>query len=298
MSRYPSGQPVTIPVTVQQRNTDGTYSLVDAGTLTIVVKLTQADGTSTTTGTYSSPTHDSTGHYHQDVPATDLTGLGHYQWTVTSTGTGAGVTFGDFDVFDPFEPALLPLADAKDMLNIPQATTTYDAEIQGWIASIESSLERFTGGPVTNRQVTERAEAVDGMRKILLRARPLVSVVSITAESSGTAVSTTDVKTDANAGIIQRATGWPFLGPFFYAEPWFTVVFVAGWGTQVPAAFSNFARIVVDHMWETQRMPVSLPMSGEEAVTVPGFSYLIPRRAAELLDGSVNGMPLRTEAYV
>ena len=73
--------------------------------------------------------NDGTGLYHQDIPVTDLTTLGHYQYVWTATGTGAGVSFGDFDVFDPFEVALLPLQDAKDALNIPQATTTYDNEI-------------------------------------------------------------------------------------------------------------------------------------------------------------------------
>src|SRR5712691_9719735 len=145
MARYPVGQPLTIgPITVQQRNTDGTYSLVDATTLTTVVKLAAADGTLTTAGTYSSPTHISLGKYQQDVPVADLTGIGHYQYTATATGTGAGVTFGDFDVFDPFETAVLPLQDAKDELNIPQATTAYDTKIQSFIATIESNLERAT----------------------------------------------------------------------------------------------------------------------------------------------------------
>src|SRR6266581_3893528 len=159
MARYPLGQPVTIgPITVQQRNTDGTYSLVDAGTLTTVVKLAQADGTKTVTGTYSSPTHISLGKYQQDVPAADLTVLGHYQWVATSTGTGAGVAYGDFDVHDPGEDAILPLADGKDQLNIDQTVTKYDAELQSWIATIETSIEALTGGPVINRTVVERAE--------------------------------------------------------------------------------------------------------------------------------------------
>src|SRR6266705_2754725 len=146
MARYPLGQPVTIaPITVQQRNTDGTYSLVDAGTLTTVVTLAQADGTKTVTGTYSTPTHISLGKYQQDVPAADLTVIGHYQWVATSTGTGAGVARGEFDVFDPFETAVLPLQDGKDQLNIAQATTAYDTEIQAFIDTIETSMEALTG---------------------------------------------------------------------------------------------------------------------------------------------------------
>ena len=294
MARYPAGGPVRVMTTVR----DATGALVDPGTITLVVKVAAADGTQATAGTYASPVKDSTGTYHQDIPAADLTATGHYQYVWTSTGTGAGVSYGDFDVFDPFETAVLPLQDAKDQLNIPASDTANDAELLAWLGAIQSGLERMTGGPVTNRQVTERAEALDGWRKICLRQRPLVSVVSITAESSGTAVSVTDVKLDANAGIIQRATGWPFLGPFFYAEPWFNVTYVAGWGTAVPAAFNSFARIVIQWLWETQRGPLAMPMAGEQQVMVPGFGFAIPDRAAELLDGSLNGIPFLSEAYV
>src|SRR6185312_1231406 len=105
VARYPSGQPIRLSTTVR----DVTGALVNAGALTLLVKLAAADGTWTTTGTYASPTNDSTGTYHQDIPVTDLAVNGHYQYTWTATGTGAGVSLGDFDVFDPFETAVLPL---------------------------------------------------------------------------------------------------------------------------------------------------------------------------------------------
>src|SRR5216684_7071406 len=111
MPRFPSGQPVRVSTTVRQLNVDGTTTLVNATTLTLVVKLAQADGTWTVTGTYAAPANDGTGLYHQDVPVTDLAALGHYQYTWTATGTGAGVSFGDFDVFDPYEVSVLPLQD-------------------------------------------------------------------------------------------------------------------------------------------------------------------------------------------
>ena len=33
-------------------------------------------------------------------------------------------------------------------------------------------------------------------------------------------------------------------------------------------------------------------------VTVPGFGFLISPQAAELLEGSLNGLPFMSEAYV
>jgi hypothetical protein len=301
LSRYPLGQPLTIgPITVQQRNTDGTYSLVDAGTLTTVVKLAAIDGTWTTTGTYSSPAHDSLGKYHQDVPATDLTVIGHYQWAATSTGTGAGVTFGEFDVFDPFETAVLPLQDAKDQLNIPQSNTGSDAEIQSYIATIESALKKYTGGPLVNKVITaERSEMMNNQTVIPVRQRPLVSVTSITSVTGGAIDISGGLDLDINAGLIRRPLGYPFYGPFFQWLPTVNVTYVAGWGVSVPPAFNSAARIILQHLWWTQRAPsLQGPLAGGADVILPGFGFAIPNAAAELLDGAQGGMPYISQAYI
>ena len=296
MARYPLGQPVRVSTTVR----DVTGTLVNATTLTLVVKIAQADGTQLTTGTYPSPANDGTGLYHQDVPAADLAAAGHYQYAWTATGTGAGVSFGDFDIFDPFETAVLPLQDGKDALNIPQATTTYDTEVQAYIAAIESNLERATGGPVVNRTVTERSEMMQDQTVIPVRQRPLVSVTSIVSASGGTIDISAGLDLDVNAGLIRRKLGLPFYGPFYSYLPQVTVIYVAGWGTSVPAAFGTAARIILQHLWETQHGPGMRPSIGPagEMVTVPGFGYAIPNQAAELLDGSQAGVPFMTQAYV
>jgi len=276
-------------------NLDGTFSLANATALTLLVAKPDA-----TQQTYSSPANDGTGLYHQDIPASDLQQLGHYQFTWTATGTAAGVSYGDFDVFDPFETAVLPLQDAKDMLNIPQATTTSDAEIGSFIATIETSLEGFTGGPLVNRTVVERAELTSQYTVLQVRQRPLVSVTSIVSVASGLAIDiSAGLDTDPNAGTIRRKLGYPFYGPYFTWLPAMTVTYVAGWGTAVPAAFNTCARIILQHLWETQHGPSVRPsMGGMDMIQPPGFSYAIPNRAAELLNGSLNGMPFRLEAYV
>ena len=292
--RYPQGAPVRVSATV--RDTNG--ALATPATLTLLVKLAQADGTWATTGTYASPTLDSPGTYHQDIPAADLATLGHYQYTWTSTGTGAGVSYGDFDVFDPFEIRVLSLQDAKDMLNIPQADTSSDAELQEWIASIEAGLERFTGGPVVNRAVTERSEMQGNQTVIPVRQRPLVSVTSITS-ASGVAIDISGgLDLDKNAGLIRRVLGLPFYGPFFQWLPMVTVTYVAGWGTSVPPAFTSFARMVIQHLWEPQRGPASMPMGGGSMTSPPWLGFAIPNAALELLNGSQAGVPFETEAYV
>ena len=296
MARYPQGQPIRLSTTIR----DVTGTLVNPTTLTLLVKLAQADSTWATTGTYASPVNDSTGTYHQDIPVTDLATIGHYQYTWTSTGAGAGVSRGEFDVFDPFETAVLPLQDAKDMLNIPQTVTTSDSEIQSFIDTIESSLRSYTGGPVVNRTITgERAEMMDYQTVIAVRQRPLVSVTSITSASGGAIDISAGLDLDANAGLIRRKLGLPFYGPFFSWLPQVTVTYVAGWGTEVPAAFNTAARIILAHLWDTQHGPSVRPsMGGMDLTTPQGFGYAIPNRAAELLEnGALNGMPFAYEAF-
>lgn len=299
MARYPLGAPVTVPFTVRDR----TGALVDPDTFTLVVKLAQDDGTWATTGTYTSPAKDSQGTYHQDIPAADLNAIGHYQYALTTTGQGAGVIPGDFDVYDPFEQAVLPLQDAKLQLNIPATDTTYDSEIQDWIATIQTSLEGMTGGPLTNRTVTDERCELDGTYTVLqVRQRPLVSVTSIVAQATGQALDISafgGLDIDPNACTVRRKLGYPFYGPYFAWMPVMLVTYVAGWGVSVPAAFNGFARIVIQHLWETQHGPSARPsMAGDEMVSLPGFGFAIPDRAAELLNGTLNGMPLLQEAYV
>ena len=301
MARYPLGAPVRVPTTVRQLNVDGSTTLVNATTLTLVVKIAAADGTQTTTGTYASPANDATGKYHQDIPVTDLVSIGHYQYVWTATGTGAGVSWGDFDVFDAGrDTAVLPLQDAKDMLNIPQAVTTSDAELQSWIATIESSLRGMTGGPIVNRTITaERSEMMSYQTVIPVRQRPLVSVTQIISASGSAIDISGGLKYDANAGLIRKPLGLPFYGPFFQWLPEVYVTYVAGWGTSVPAAFNSAARIILQNLWDTQHGPSERPsMAGMDMVTMPGFAFAIPNRAAELLNGMQDGMLFRQEAFI
>lgn len=287
--RYPTGQPVRVSTTVR----DLSGALATPGTLTLTVQKPDA-----TTQDYSSPALDSTGNYHQDVPAADLSQLGHYQYKWVATGAGAGVSVGSLDVYDPFEVRVISLQDAKDMLNIPASTTKDDAEIDSWIAAIESGLEKRTGGPVISRTVTERSEMQGYQTVIPVRQRPLVSVTSITS-ASGVAIDISGgLDLDKNAGLIRRALGLPFYGPFFQWLPMVTVTYVAGWGTSVAPAFAAFARIVVKNLWDAQRPSVGMPMGGEQMVTIPGFGFAVPNRAAELLDGSQDGVPFVLEAYI
>ena len=204
-------------------------------------------------------------------------------------------------MFDPFEVAVLPLSDAKDALNIPQTNTASDSEIQGFVATIQSCLERMTGGPLVNRAFTERTEMQSGQTVIPVRQRPLVSVTSITSASGGAIDISAGLDLDVNAGLIRRKLNLPFYGPFFAWLPQVTVAGVAGWGTSVPAAFNSAARIIIQNLWDTQHGPSARPSIGggpPEMTIMPGFGFAIPNQAAELLNGSQGGIPFMSEAFL
>jgi hypothetical protein len=186
-------------------------------------------------------------------------------------------------------------------LNISQSNTTSDSEIQGYVATIGSCLERMTGGPLVNRAFTERTEMQAGQTVIPVRQRPLVSVTSITSASGGAIDISAGLDLDVNAGLIKRKLGLPFYGPFFAWLPQVTVLYVAGWGTSVPAAFNTAARIILQNLWETQHGPSARPTIGggpPEMTVIPGFGFAIPNQAAELLNGSQDGVPFMQEAFV
>src|SRR6266568_5873677 len=277
--------PVTVSTTVTNSLTG---ALMDAGTIKLTVR--KPDGTPLPD--YTTPTHDGTGLYHQDIPKTDLTVIGHYAYVWTVDGAGAGVSPGaaSFDLFDPFEVTILALSDAKDILNIAQTDTTDDAEIQRKISAIEAGLERVIGGPVITRTITnERVQVGSGYRTFTLRYRPVVSVTSIVDVASGVAMSLADLDVDSVTGILRRKLNLPF----WSRGPFYLITYTAGLGTAVPQAITEAAAVILKHLWSTQRgNALTVPTGGEQMTTIPGLGFMVPNLAAELL------APYALEAYV
>jgi hypothetical protein len=105
-NRYPKGQPIRLSTTVR----DVAGVLVNAGALTLTI--VKPDGTSQA---YNAPTNDGTGLYHQDIPAVDLAQFGYYAYAWVSTGSGAGVAPGGFDVVDPLPVAATLYATVPEL---------------------------------------------------------------------------------------------------------------------------------------------------------------------------------------
>lgn len=271
MARYPQGQDVRISATIR----DATGALANASAALITLRNPAA-----TITTYTTPTNDGVGLYHLDFPHADVSTIGHYQWLWDATVSGfhALLPAGAFDVYDPLEVTVLSLSDAKDALNIPQATVTDDEEIRLMIASIQAGLERMTGGPILTTQVTERADMDGQPWEIRLCKRPVVAVTSITDMLSGTALDVSALDIASKSAMVRRKDGQQF----FTNTGVVTVVYTAGWGTAVPPGIGKAAAFILQHLWETQRGPAIGPTFGgldDTALTPPGLLpvFRVPR---------------------
>ncbi len=269
MARYPAGQPIRISWTIK----DLTGALVNptAQTLTLL-KPDQS------TETFSAPSTIGTGLFYQDISATSLSQVGPYQWKVVSTGTGAGVVTGGFDVVDPFATELISVEDAKDYLRKSGSSTADDDQLERMIAAVTDAVEAYIG-PVGRRTVTEIVYPASG---VLHPAGPVLTVTSITPYAGvALGAGTYTLLPDGTIAPAVYSTG-------FYAA-YYTVVYVAG-RTSVPAAVGEAALAILGHLWSTSQRggsasPQIIGAASADLVDVGSlaFSYLKSYGVRELL---------------
>ncbi|OLE27976.1 MAG: hypothetical protein AUG44_08790 [Actinobacteria bacterium 13_1_20CM_3_71_11] len=247
--------------------------LVNGGTVTITIVL--PDGTSTIPVTVS-PT--STGVYTYDYQTTQA-GRHVAQWV--STGANPGAYVDAFDVLPANAPYLISLADAKAQLNI--TSTTQDEEIRDYLGGITTVIEEHLGQAVVRKSYTEQQDACGGA--FVLNWSPVVSLTSV-ALLDGTY--TFDVSTLAvsAAGVVTSPNG---IAPYGRV----TVTYTAG-RSIIPGNYLLAARIILQHLWETQRGTKGAGRFGglEDSMQLGTghMGYAIPNRAVELLGGGIPGI--------
>ncbi|MEV4000999.1 head-tail connector protein [Actinomadura sp. NPDC049753] len=174
---------------------------------------------------------------------------------------------------------IIDLAAAKEQLNIDPDNTDSDAELALYVSAATEVVERYVGA-VIQRPVTERFDG--GRSALLLSALPVASVTSVTVggsvlDAAGVAVS--------ESGVLTRVSGSARMN-FSSGTQTVEVVYVAGRAAsvaEVPARYQLAARIIVQHMWETQRPAAQGPFSQASDDYDPRYAYSVPRRAQELL---------------
>jgi len=251
---------------------DAAGDLANAGAMSLTVTL--PDGTTTAVSPVAPV---STGVYAYDYPTLQA-GRHVVRWV--ATGINAGAYTDSFDVREAAPPSLLSLADAKKHLNISASSTGDDDELRGWIESTARVIEHFVG-PIIRRTVVEthREKAATALA---LRRTPALSITSVEPVlTGGVTYDAADLDLDAETGLVVRKDGGSFRGPL-------RITYVAGRAI-VQANFSHAARIILQHLWRTQRGSGRGPaIAGSEDYSVtepiPGFGFAIPNRALQLLD--------------
>jgi hypothetical protein len=255
----------TVRLTAECRDPGGTL----ATATTAVVTVTLPNGTAVTPAV----TEPEAGRYQADY-VTSVPGRHTVRWV----WTGPAAAYTDvFDVQEAAPPAILSLADAKKHLNITSSRD--DEEIRFWNSATTRAVEHYTG-PVIARSFTE-VHNVRIATAIALLHTPVVEVTAVApVQSGGVGYGVEDLTLDGMTGVIARHDGGPLYGPL-------RITYTAG-RTIIPENITAGARIILEHLWRTQRPNRGGLAGGGEDYSVgepiPGLGYAVPNRALQLLE--------------
>lgn len=243
----------------------------DAVTLTI----TLPDGTTTNLSPTNPPA--TTGQYLYDYQ-TVQPGRHLLRWVGTGTNPGAHTDM--FDVRPAWPAYIVGLADAKLQLNM--TTSTDDEELRFYLEAATDVVEDILGRAVIRRTFTEEHTA---WGEFMLNWTPVVSLASVATVDGTTTWNVADLHV-SKAGVVSAKAGVTAV------EGDITVTYTAG-ETVVRSNWSLAARIIIQHIWDTQRgsqggaHPAGLETPGAGFTR---FGFLIPNRAKELLTGGLAGV--------
>jgi hypothetical protein len=256
--------------------TDATGAAANAGSVSVTI--TRPDATTVTQGPIAAT---SVGVYDYDYPTVQV-GRHDVRWVATGINASAWTDF--FEVLPAIGGQVISLADARSHLKIPAAQTSHDAEIQGYLRAVTRICERYVGAIAR----TSYSQVFDGgVTRVMVDHRPILQVTSVT--EFGTVLDPSAYRVIADSGVIVRLAG-QFEQPFLYGAGSVVVDYAAG-ATATSPNVIQAAKIILAHMWETQRSAGGgRPPLGDEPVDTTGRAYTVPYRAQELLGTPVGGI--------
>lgn len=192
-----------------------------------------------------------------------------------------------------FGSTLCTLAEAKAHLNIPAATTTYDAELAGFIDAATPVVEDLAG-PILPRTIT--GESHDGgYDEIITLFSPVIAITSITeylgtsaypltSQPAGSTVSQYGYELVDDSGIIARRNGAGQAQAFPCGRGTVSVTYTAGYSS-VPANVRLGALELIRHWWQFSQQGgrPSFGGSSDEGAYYDLGNYAVPHFVAELL---------------
>ncbi|MET9123012.1 head-tail connector protein [Streptomyces sp. NPDC004528] len=224
------------------------------------------------------PTPTTTGQVRVDYVTTQP---GRHVWRLLTTGPVTAYA----DVFDvqPAVPdSIVSLVEARAHLNFQPDETSDDDELRGFVAAATRAVERALGRTVVRRTVTDRFYLSGPVMQLLLRNVPVLSVASVVSADGATTWNTANLRPDVETGYITVVSGPALTGVV-------DITYQAGMAV-IPEDYRLAAKIIIGHLWETQRGTMGVQLGGDDEPYVPGRSFAIPRRALELLDPQLPGV--------
>lgn len=253
-----------VVLSIEVRNSAG--ALENAGA--VVCTVTLPDDTTAT------PTvvNGSAGVYTVTYTPT-VAGRHGVSWV--ATGANASAFTDVFDVRVVSGTQIVSLADAKATLNF--TGTDNDEELREVIEDASDLIDRLCG-PVVPRSVIEECAATAGL--LFLTCAPALEVTAITsATGAGSLYAVADLTVASPDSAIVRLIDGSAIASDIY-----TVTYTAG-RPEVPRRFVRACKLLVQHMWETQRGSSSPGRKRGDTtdVTSQGSMYTLPNRVLELL---------------
>lgn len=266
MTTYDLGDKITLSTVV--RNSAGTA----VNTPTVTIAVTKPDGTAVSPAPNVSNT-GAGGIYTADIAAATVNQAGLWRYVWTAAGTVEGTDDGQFDVAAA-RAYVCSLEELKGHLR--QATDREDERLRDVLAAVTDIMEPRVGY-VTPRAVTEWHTLRLAQTTIVIRNPPLVSVTSLTADQSATAVDASTYRADTELGLIRlrsRLCGEYQLVIQSGHNPW-------------PAALKEAGKMICQHEWTVRNGTGGRPSPDMEQLAVlPGTGFLVPIRALELMRGA------------
>jgi hypothetical protein len=176
---------------------------------------------------------------------------------------------------------MLTLAEAKLQLNIAVSNVTHDVELQAYVDAAIRAVEKHTDTLGAVRTVTGERHNTCVTVRLRLHHRPVQSLTSLARVDASLTWDVADLDVDVEAGVLRVVSGPLFSGLL-------AATYEAG-HDPVPPNHNLAARIIVQHLWQTQRGAMGgrdirgLDDSFDNVVVATGRGYAIPNAALELL---------------
>ena len=284
MSSYGFGATVRLTMTV--KGSDG--SLTDPDTITMTILKPDL----TLAGPFDSSTtpavvRESLGSYSLSY-VTDQVGPHIARWVTTLPGSNDEQPFDVEPVWG--DAGIISLLDAKNHMKKSKILTDDDEKLQGIILGATDMIQDRCGQVVPTRIIEDH---YDVGRVLVLRKRPVISVVSITKYPGATLIAAKSLPDSRSGWELTSVEGVVETTSRFLGD--MRVEYIAG-RSPIPHRFRLATKELVAHLWRTSQLNQEggrPPLQGDVQVADRG-DFALPYNVRQLLGLNKNQTDMPT----